>query len=171
MNTYIAFLRGINVGGNTLLPMKDLAALCTKIGFREVRTYINSGNVVFQSDSSEEKLQTDLEKALNKKMGKAIEVVIRNTHDVQKIIHKNSFAEAPGAQVGVLLLKGLIDKKVVSEFSGIGKEEIKIGTQEIYVYYPEGMGKSKLKWPKSLKNGTVRNINTLTKLVELSKNI
>ena len=67
MNTHVAFLRGINVGGNTMVSMKDLAAICTQIGFENVRTYLNSGNVIFKSPLPEAELQKALEKALSGK--------------------------------------------------------------------------------------------------------
>ena len=62
MNTHVAFLRGINVGGNTMVSMKDLAAICTQIGFENVRTYLNSGNVIFKSPLPEAELQKCLKR-------------------------------------------------------------------------------------------------------------
>jgi uncharacterized protein (DUF1697 family) len=64
MTTHIAFLRGINVGGNTILPMSELKSICDDLGFKNVRTYIQSGNVVFESNLSEEELIKDMEGAL-----------------------------------------------------------------------------------------------------------
>src|SRR5690242_8680153 len=73
---FIALLRGINVG-STLLPMKDLVQLCSGLGFRAVRTYIKSGNVIFESRSSEQGIRSSLEKAVAKKMGRQIDVMVR----------------------------------------------------------------------------------------------
>jgi uncharacterized protein (DUF1697 family) len=168
MGTYIAFLRGINVGGNTMISMKELAAICTHIDFKEVRTYINSGNVLFKSPLLEEKLQKALEKELARKIGKDIKVVIRSTKDLEQIIDENPFRKAVPSQVGVLLVTEPITKKVLEEFVIPGREEVALGRREVYVHYPDGMGRSKLKWPPTLQGGTMRNVNTLTKLVSLA---
>lgn len=166
MQTYVAFLRGINVGGNMSLPMKDLAALCTALGLQEVETYINSGNVIFKSDLSEEKLQEKIEKKLLVKMGKPVTVVVRTIHNIEEVVSANAFKDAHASKVGVLLFGDALPKKIKEEFLNVTQEEIIVGKQEVYIHFPDGMGVSKLKWPASLKQGTVRNINTLTKLVE-----
>ena len=167
MNTYVAFLRGINVGGNTMLSMKDLATICTRIGFMDVRTYINSGNVIFKSSLPEDNLQAALEKELLGKTGTEIGVVVRNTNDLERVVKNNPFPGAVPSQVGVMLVMEPIAKNAREEFVIPGKEEVVPGNREVYVYYPDGMGRSKLKWPASLRNGTMRNINTLSKLVSL----
>jgi uncharacterized protein (DUF1697 family) len=168
MNTYIAFLRGINVGGNTVVSMKELAAICTHLGFEEVRTYINSGNVIFKSSRQEGELQAILETELLKKTGKNIGVVIRSVQDLEQLLQDNPFPEAVPSQVGVFLVTGSVEKKVLTEFVISGREVVVPGMREVYVHYPDGMGRSKLKWPPSLKRGTMRNINTLTRLATLA---
>ncbi len=169
MKKYLGFLRGINVGGNIIVPMKDLASLCTKAGLKNVRTYINSGNILFESTETEAKLETLLEKTLLKKFGKDIKVVIREVKELEKIVKKNPFSKSNPSQVIVLLMKTVVSKSLIKEFEITGREEIKIGTREVYVDYKDGMGQSKLKWPASLKGGTMRNINTFTKLLSISK--
>ncbi|MHB8052908.1 MAG: DUF1697 domain-containing protein [Methanoregula sp.] len=168
MNTYIAFLRGINVGGKTMVSMKDLAAICVQIGFEHVRTYLNSGNVIFQSSLTEAELQEALETALTRKTGKEIGVVIRSPGDLERVVKGNPFPDAVQSQVGVLLVTEPIAKNVLAEFVIPGREKVVPGKREVYVHYPDGMGRSKLKWPLSLRDGTMRNINTLTKLVSLA---
>lgn len=168
MIEYIAFLRGINVGGNTKLSMKDLAALCTDLGFADVRTYINSGNVLFSSPLSEARLEAELEKAIAERMKRNVKVVIRNLKELESIVNKNPFPTMNFSQIGVLLSKETLDKNIAKEFSTTGTEEVKVGKREVYISYLDGMGRSKLKWPRSIGEGTVRNMNTLSKLVELS---
>ena len=168
MNTHVAFLRGINVGGNTMVSMKDLAAICTHIGFDNVRTYLNSGNVIFQSSLPEAELQRILEKALSGKTGKDIGVVIRSPGELERVVKGNPFPEAVPSQVGVLLVTEPVTENVLAEFVIPGREKVELGGREVYVHYPDGMGRSKLKWPPSLRGGTVRNINTLTKLAEMA---
>ncbi|HUZ65645.1 MAG TPA: DUF1697 domain-containing protein, partial [Acetobacteraceae bacterium] len=82
MSVFIALLRAINVGGTGMLPMKALAALCADLGFGKVRTYIQSGNVVFESSLSEDGVQAGLEQALAEKMGKRIDVVVRTAREL-----------------------------------------------------------------------------------------
>jgi len=168
MNTYVAFLRRINVGGNTIVSMKELSEICTHIGFEKVRTYLNSGNVIFQSPLPEAELQRVLETALSGKTGKDIMVVVRSHGDLERVVKDNPFPEAVPSQIGVLLVTESIAKNILAEFVIPGREEVVPGKREVYVHYPDGMGRSKLKWPLSLRNGTMRNINTLSKLAGLA---
>lgn len=168
MNTYVAFLRGINVGGKTMVSMKDLTAICTNIGFEKVRTYLNSGNVIFQSPLPEPELRKVLETALSGKTGKEIRVVIRSPRDLERMVRRNPFPDADASQVGVLLVMEPIQEKVLAEFVIPGREKVVPGNREIYIHYPYGMGRSKLKWPHSLRDGTIRNINTLAKLAGMA---
>jgi len=167
-NTHIAFFRGINVGGNTLVPMKDLRAICAGIGFENVRTYLNSGNVIFESPRPEAELQGVLETALSGKTGKDIGVVVRSPGDLRRVVTGNPFPEAVPSRVGVLLVTEPVAKDILGEFVIPGREEVVPGRREVYVHYPDGMGRSKLKWPPSLRGGTMRNINTLAKLAGLA---
>jgi len=168
VNTHVAFLRGINVGGNTMVSMKDLAAICTSIGFENVRTYLNSGNVIFKSPLSEAELQKALETALSAKTGKDIGVLIRSPAELERVVKGNPFPDAVPSQVGVLLVTGPVANDILAEFVIPGREKVVPGTREVYVHYPDGMGRSKLKWPLSLRGGTMRNINTLAKLAGLA---
>jgi uncharacterized protein (DUF1697 family) len=168
MRTYVAFLRGINVGGNTMISMKELAAICTNMGLLDVRTYLNSGNVIFQSPLPEAELQKVLETALSGKTGKDIMVVVRSHGDLERVVKDNPFPEAVPSQIGVLFVTESIAKNILAEFVIPGREEVVPGKREVYVHYPDGMGRSKLKWPLSLRNGTMRNINTLSKLAGLA---
>jgi uncharacterized protein (DUF1697 family) len=169
MNTHVAFLRGINVGGNTMVSMKDLAAICTHIGFENVRTYLNSGNVIFQSPLPEAELQRMLESSVSGKTGKETGVVVRSPGDLERVVRGNPFPESIPSQVGVLFVTEPVPKNILAEFVIPGREEVVPGKREVYVHYPDGMGRSNLKWPLSLRDGTMRNINTLTKLVGLDE--
>jgi uncharacterized protein (DUF1697 family) len=167
--TYIAFLRGINVGGATKLPMAELKSICKDIGFQNVRTYLNSGNVIFESELSEELLIKNLEHALYSEKQKHISVIIRTAKDLESVKSGNPFPNAKPAQVGVMFFADKVPKDAIKAITIPGPEEIKISGREIYIHYPNGMGRSKLKLPKMSRNGTVRNINTVTRLAELSR--
>jgi uncharacterized protein (DUF1697 family) len=168
MAIYIALLRGINVGGSGLLPMKDLVRHCGDCGLEGARTYIQSGNVVFESRLAEAGIRTRLEKKLEAVMGKKIDVMVRSAEEMRQILRANPFPEKEGAKVAVAFLHETPQKNLVKAAISPGGEEVRPGKREIYVYYPDGMGRSKLKLPVGGASTTVRNINTVAKLVEMT---
>jgi uncharacterized protein (DUF1697 family) len=169
LKTYICFLRGINVGGRTMLPMRELKTLCEKLGFERVRTYIQSGNVMLESPLTEGALTKELETALQKKMGKRIPVALRTIDELDDVLKKNPFHKEEPAKVGVMFFAKHVQKGFLDGVSTSTGEEVKIGKREVYIHYPNGMGRSKLKLPKEAVEGTVRNINTVRKLIELCR--
>ena len=104
MKIFVALLRGINVGGNNILPMTELKSLCEEAGFRNVQTYIQSGNVIFESKISEDKVVNKLQNAL-KRLQNPLSVMIRTIEELEKIISNNPFPSADPAQVGVFFLE------------------------------------------------------------------
>ena len=168
MGIYIALLRGINVGGTGILPMKDLAGICKGLGLQEVRTYIQSGNVIFTSDQSEEIVRSRLETALEERMGKKIAVMVRTPAEMRSILSHNPFPNEDPARVAVAFLAEQPPKDLVKKVLAPGGEKVKPGKREIYVYYPDGMGRSKLKLPLDYTAVTVRNVNTVAKLVAMT---
>ncbi len=151
--------------------MTDLKALCEEVGFTNVSTYIQSGNVIFESQVAEDKVVSKIESALKQRLQNPVSVMVRTIEELEIILSKNPFPEANPAQVGVLFFGQKVDKKLLEGFSKEGPEEIVLGDREVYIHFPIGMGKSKLKFPKEAKNGTVRNINTVRKLIEKGKKI
>jgi uncharacterized protein (DUF1697 family) len=164
--TFIALLRGINVGGSGLLSMKELADLCSGLGFAAARTYIQSGNVIFESNLSEAAVRSRLEKALAAKMGKNIDVMVRTSAEMRSILSENPFSGKEPAKVGVAFLCEPPPKDLRKNAVAPGGEQVKPGKREIYIYYPDGMGRSKLKLPLNGAATTVRNINTAAKLAD-----
>jgi uncharacterized protein (DUF1697 family) len=169
MAVYIALLRGINVGGNNIIPMTELISMCEEIGFKNVRTYIQSGNVVFESRLSESKAADKLKGELKDKIKNNIDVIIRTTEELETILSKNPFRDANPAQVAVHFFTNQMAENIITGFKNQGTEKIRISGREVYVHYPDGMGKSKLKFPKMDEQGTARNINTVNKLVEMGR--
>jgi uncharacterized protein (DUF1697 family) len=166
MPTFIALLRAVNVGGTGKLPMKDLSALCTgRLGFENVRTYIQSGNVVFESSLSEDTIRTRLEKALTEQLGKQAHVVVRTASEMRSVLKANPFPKVEPARVGVYFLTERVGKRLLEDVVAPGGEEVRLGKREIYIHFPEGMGRSKLKLPGGI--GTMRNVNTVAKLVAM----
>jgi uncharacterized protein (DUF1697 family) len=146
--------------------MAELVELCHGLGFRNARTYIQSGNVVFASTLSEKSARTRLEKALTEKLGKPADVVVRTTAELNAVLKGNPFPQVLPAKVGVFLMTDRVDKALLDRVVAPTGEEVRPGKRELYIHFPNGMGRSKLKIPDAV--GTIRNINTVAKLVALA---
>lgn len=167
MTTYIALLRAVNVGGTGKLPMADLKKLCEEAGFEDVRTYIASGNVIFNSSKRTKQVKQALEERLESYAGKRVSVAVRTAEEFAAVLKANPFPEKELNRTVAIFLDDAPPADAVKKATGVANELVELGRHEIYVYYGEGMGTSKLKIPAA-KEGTARNINTITKLVELS---
>jgi uncharacterized protein (DUF1697 family) len=167
MTAYVALLRAINVGGTGLLPMQELAALCSELGLAKVRTYIQTGNVLFESRLAEAKLCAMLEKALAARLGKPVGVMLRSAAEMQAVLDDNPFANEPPAKVSIVFLSTPAAKTLLKDIVAPDGEQVALGTRELYIHYPNGMGRSKLKLPRALQTGTARNVNTTTKLTAM----
>jgi uncharacterized protein (DUF1697 family) len=165
---YIALLRGINVGGTGLLPMRDLVAICEGLGFGSVRTYIQSGNVVFDCKLTETKVKKLLEDALEKRMGKRMHVILRTHDELRRILDRNPFPHEEPAKVGISFLDAAPPPSLLQKAVAPAGEKVQLGEREVYVFYPIGMGQSKLKMPLDAPT-TVRNVNTVAKLAAMSE--
>lgn len=167
MTTYIALLRAINVGGTGKLPMKDLIGLCENVGFTSVRTYIQSGNVLFSSDKQEPAVLKDLRCALHEHMGQPADVFVRTAAEMHEVVAAVPFPDGEPGKVHVAFLTA-VPPAIPQGFTGPGGEQVRAGRRELYLYYPEGQGKSKLRLPLDGAASTSRNLNTVTKLAELA---
>src|SRR5262245_21725093 len=102
MTVFVALLRAVNVGGTGKLPMSDLKRMCEKLGFTNVRTYIASGNVVFESRTSEAAIRKALESTLQKYAGKPVGVLVRTGAELKKVLAANPFQDkAPNRTVAI----------------------------------------------------------------------
>ena len=167
MTAYVALLRAINVGGTGKLPMTELRAVCEELGYGDVKTYIQSGNVVFTSKLSEAKVKAALEKALAQRMGKPVAVLVRTHDELAATLAKNPFPDASPSKVLVLFLDDKPPKGALDDVVAPGGEELELHGRALFVHYPNGMGRSKLKVPFA-KEATGRNVNTLAKLVDMT---
>ena len=166
--TFIALLRAVNVGGTGKLPMKDLVALCIGLGFKDVRTYIQTGNVVFRSRLSEPKAKAMFEKALGAHMGKHFDVILRSADELRVVLEASPFPGVAGNQVMVYFCQEPVPKDALDGFVGPDGERAVATVREIYVHFPNGMGRSKFKMPRMKAVMTTRNMNTVQKLVEMA---
>jgi len=168
MTVYVALLRAINVGGTGKLAMKDLAALCTGLGFSNVRTYIQSGNVVFESRKAEEAVRKAFEAALTEVLGKPADVAVRMAAEMAMVAVSNPFMGAPAAKVGIAFFNRPLPKSASREIVIRGEEVVGIGPRVVYIYFPDGMGRSKLDLPKHWGPATIRNMNTVARLTAMA---
>ncbi len=167
MHAYVALLRAVNVSGTGKLPMTELKAMCEAAGFASVRTYIASGNVVFQSAKNEAQVKKTLEAALSAYAGKPVGVMVRTATEMAAVLAKNPFAKMPGNRTVAYFLDGAPAKDALQTVTNQSSEQLRLGVREIYAYYPDGIGDAKLKIPAA-KNGTARNMNTIAKLAEMA---
>jgi uncharacterized protein (DUF1697 family) len=165
---YAALLRGINVGGRSMLAMRDLKALCEQEGYGSVRTYIASGNVVFTAKAGEAAVRTSLERAVTRHMGRPVAVLVRTAAELAATIAANPFRGAAGNRVLVFFQPEPPPKDALAGVVAPDGEELAVRGRELFVHYPNGMGRSKLKVPL-WSGATSRNLNTVVKLAELTR--
>jgi len=166
MPTHIALLRAVNVGGTGKLPMAELRTLAEQLEFENPRTYIASGNLVFESPLAANKARAKLEAALAVHLGKPVGVVVRSGAELRALLEANPFPDAPPNRV----LVSLLNEPLATDWkSGVRhqKGELIVATKRaLYVHYVDGQGASKLRIPAA-EAGTARNLNTLRALLEL----
>ena len=167
MNTYVALLRAVNVGGTGKLPMADLRDMCVRIGFINVRTYIASGNVVFASASGVSEVKASLEDALAVYAEKPVGVVVLTPDEIATAFDENPFADRAPNQTVAIFLDDRPAPSALDRVTGRQNEDVALGQRVIYVHYGDAMADSKLKFPAMAK-GTARNMNTVAALMRLS---
>jgi uncharacterized protein (DUF1697 family) len=177
MPRYALLLRGINVGGNKLVPMAELRALIEREGFAEPRTLLNSGNAVFQGRAAAPAaLARRFEKAIEKLFGFDVGCVVRTAPEWTAILAANPFPGEAKKDPGHLLMVALDAAPRAGGVESlrraiVGRETVQLKGQELWAYYPDGAGRSKLTLPLIEKHmgthGTARNWNTVVKISEM----
>ena len=168
MTSYVALLRGVNLMGGTVLRMSDLKAIADRLGLDAARTYIASGNLLFASGKAEATLKSALEQALNAHMARDVGVMVRTAEEMARVAADNPFADQPANFTVAIFLDEAPPAGALDAAKHVADERMALGTREIYVHYPSGMGHSKLRIPAAA-SGTARNMNTVTKLAALAK--
>jgi uncharacterized protein (DUF1697 family) len=179
MTTYLAFLRGVNLGPNRRLAMADLRDIVTGMGMRDVQTLLQSGNVVFRCATRKPAaIERDMEAAIVKALKLETLVHVRTSEEWQAVIAHNPFPQEATRDPSHLLVTCLRDApspRSVSELQAAitGPERVRTNGREAYIVYPEGIARSKLT-PALLDRklgagGTARNWNTVLKLGALTQ--
>jgi uncharacterized protein (DUF1697 family) len=176
---YIAFLRGINVGGKNSIKMAALKAMLEALGFNNVETYIQSGNAIFEFETCDTvSLEVKIKEEINKTFGFHVEIIVRTKEELINIISNNPLLSGVNIEIDKLHLTLLLNKpeEAIIESLELKKEENEkyiIRGKEIYLYCPNGYGNTKLNntiLEKKLKvAATTRNWKTMNKLLEMMK--
>jgi uncharacterized protein (DUF1697 family) len=178
VKTFIALLRGINVGGKTIIPMPKLKSLFASMGLEDVSTYIQSGNVVFSSPTGDaQALAVAIEERIDEAFGLSMSVLLRTPGELAEIADSNPFLrhEADLSMLHVVFLSGPPEADAVAELDPARSppDEFAVRRREIYLHLPNGAGRSKLTidyFEKRLGvRATGRNWKTVTKLLELTQ--
>lgn len=178
MATYIALLRGINVGGNKMIAMADLRDMCGKLGYAGARTVLQSGNLVFECRAGKaESLERKLEKETEQRLGVETMYFVRTTSEWDAIIARNPMRKAAASDPSHLLVYCLRTTPARGAADALraaitGPEVVEVDGRVAYLYYGEGIGTSKVT-PALLEkklgtSGTGRNWNTVLKLAALA---
>lgn len=181
MTVYVSMLRAVNVGGTSRIKMDALCGVYESLGFADVRTLLQSGNVLFRSGLTDrQRLVTRIMQEIERQLDLTVEVILRTLAEVTSIVERGPvlspradrnkllvmfLAGVPDAAAQAALVKWHKDKQM--------KEMLELRGPEIYLYYPDGVGRSKLT-SAVIENkldtaGTARNWNTLVKLVEAGR--
>ncbi len=181
MAVVISMLRGVNVGGHNRMKMDALRALYESLGLPDAQTYVQSGNVIFRTNERDlARLAKRVEKGIEQRFGFRSEVMVRTPSEVREVIRRNPFAtrrDLEPSKLLVLFLGGDPGREAREKVLGIkaDPEELRIDGREVYIYYPHGMGRSKLSpaaIEKALKtSATGRNWNSVTKLLEIAEKL
>jgi uncharacterized protein (DUF1697 family) len=181
MAAIISLLRAVNLGPHNKVKMDTLRELYESLGLRGAQTYVQSGNVVFQTEAKDlARLQKRIENAIEESFGFCTGVVLRSSVELKDIIRRNPFAKRSGIEPNKLVVSFLTgepgpeSKEKIAQIK-VGPEEMHLDGRELYIYYAKGIGTSKLTpavLERALKmSGTARNWNTVTKLLEMAENL
>ena len=173
MTTYVALLRGVNVGGSNKVPMADLRAMFEANGLADAQTLIQSGNVVFRADGTEAALVSRIEAAIAETFSLSITVMVRSKAQLAKVLANDPFADAPPNLAHVAFLSARPAAKAVAALDPDRSppDAFRVHGREVYLHYPNGSGRSKLTGDYLERvlgvRATARNRNTVGKLLAM----
>jgi uncharacterized protein (DUF1697 family) len=179
MPVVVSMLRGVNVGGHNLIKMDALRALYESLGLQDPQTYVQSGNVIFKTKERDmARLARQIENEIERRFGFRPGVILRTSSDLRDVIDRNPFA-ACGLDPSKFLVTFLATDPGQDAREALLKikpdpEELRVADRELYIYFPNSMGRSKLPplLDRILKNSaTARNWNTVTRLLAMAEKL
>jgi uncharacterized protein (DUF1697 family) len=179
MDIVICMLRGVNVGGHAKIKMEALRTLFLALGLHNPRTLVQSGNVVFGTqERTLSRLAHLIENGIEREFGFRPSAILRTPAEMKAVIDRNPFAKRHGVDPTKLLVTFLAADPTQEAREQVLKmkiepEELLFSGRELYIHYPNGVGRSRLAVATIFKilktSGTARNWNTVTKLLELAE--
>jgi uncharacterized protein (DUF1697 family) len=180
MYTFISFLRGVNMTGHNSIRMTDLAALYAGLGYLEPETYIQSGNVVYNTtgNRNRDEMAAEIEGAIHGRYGYTVPAMVRTVSDLKAILGSNPYLGEESfnpSKMAVIFLHGRPSEEQVRKVSGVSypPDKFAISGSEIYTYCPNGFGRTKLYtnfFEKKMKvTGTARNWKTIVTLLDMAE--
>ncbi len=179
MTVVISFLRGINVGGHNMIKMDALRKLYESLDLRDAQTYLQSGNVVFKAGARDlARLPKRIEDAIERTFGFRPSIIHRTSPELREVIARNPFAARRDIEPSRLLVSFLASDPTLEAREKVlamktEPEELLMDGRELYIYYPNGMGRPKIPMvqiERALKTpATGRNWNTVQKLLEIAE--
>jgi uncharacterized protein (DUF1697 family) len=175
MPVLVAMLRGVNLGSARRIKMDELRAVYESLGLHAVRTHLQSGNVVFQAARGIAAAR--LEDAFEKRFGFRSEVYLRTPAELKDVVDRNPFPGAEGSKLGVCFLAADPGDEARRKALALETppEKMHAEGRELYVYFPNGMGRPKLNMAAVGRalggSGTMRNWNTVVKLLEIAESL
>ena len=180
MPVYISLLRGINVGAHKRMKMEKLRNSCAELGFGQIATYIQSGNLIFKSGKlSAEAVSKKIEQQIECDFGFHADVITRTADELKTIIASNPLLKEPAtdeSKLHVVFLPGEPGAEAIKKLESLilAPDRVRVAGKEIYFYFPNGVSGSSL-WKHNLDrvlgiSGTMRNWNTLNKLLAMAEN-
>jgi uncharacterized protein (DUF1697 family) len=177
MTAAIAMLRAVNLGSHNRIKMEALRTLCMSLKLRDPQTYVQSGNVVFRTSEKDlTRLAKKIENGIERDFGFRTDVILRSPAEMRSVLARNPFAKRSGIEPNRLLVLFLAldpgpEAKARALSIKADPEEFRMDGREVYIYFPNGIGRSKLSTgliERALKTpGTGRNWNSVTKMLEM----
>ena len=166
MTAFVALLRAVNVSGTGKLPMSELKRIGEECGFGHVRTFIASGNLLFESELGEHDVTRKIEAKLEAFLGKRVPVFVRTAAELAETAAANPFTDDKLSRVMAHFIAEKPNQAMLDAARDVAGERMALGPRAIYVSYGEGIGKTRLKLP-AVKHGTARNMNSVAKIAGL----
>jgi uncharacterized protein (DUF1697 family) len=166
MTSYVAMLRAVNVAGTGKLPMAELKAIGVACDFSNVRTFIASGNLLFDSNLGEDEVAGLVAARVEAFFGKPVPVFVRSGSEMAEVAAGNPFTDDKPSRVMAHFIAEPPTAAMLAEARDVAGERMALGSRMIYVSYGDGIGKTRLKLP-AVEHGTARNLNSVTRMAGL----
>ncbi|MFY0603555.1 MAG: DUF1697 domain-containing protein [Flavobacteriaceae bacterium] len=171
MTRYIVLLRGINVSGKNKLPMQDLRAVLSELGYQNIQTYIQSGNIILDSEKEKSVVENEIKERIKSKFGYDVPVISRTIEGIENAIKFNPYPIENEKVVAVIFLSDVVTETDI-EINKADEDQFTVLKDVVYIYCPNGFGRSKLTiniFEKKLNViATSRNWRTTNKLLALA---